>query len=140
MDTKYTATATARGDGRNGEVVSDDGVVDEKLALPKELGGAGGEATNPEQLFAAGYAGCFHQAVKMAAGEKKADAEGSTVEAKVGIGPDGDSFGLQVWLTTTIPGTDQATADAIVERAHELCPYSKATRGNVEVSVTAKVA
>ena len=140
MDIKYTARATSAGDARNGEVRSDDGVIDERLAMPKEIGGPGGDATNPEQLFAAGYAACFHQALKLAAGETKTKVDDSRVDAAVGLGPEGESFGIQVWLTATIPGTDQETADKLAKRAHELCRYSKATRGNVEVSVTAEVA
>ncbi len=140
MDIKYTARATSAGDARNGEVVSDDGVVDLKMAVPSEMGGPGGDATNPEQLFAAGYAACFHQALKLAAGENKTGIDDSKVEAAVGIGADAESFGLQVWLTASIPGTDQETADKLVARAHELCPYSKATRNNIDVSVTAKTA
>jgi lipoyl-dependent peroxiredoxin len=140
MDIKYTARATSAGDARNGEVVSDDGVVDLKMAVPSEMGGPGGDATNPEQLFAAGYAACFHQALKLAAGENKTGIDDSKVDAAVGIGPDAESFGLQVWLTATIPGTDQETADKLVARAHELCPYSKATRGNIDVSVSAQTA
>ena len=140
MDIKYTATATSAGDARNGHVQSDDGVLDHNMAMPKELGGPGGDATNPEQLFAAGYAACFHQALKLAAGETKTKVDESKVLAKVGIGPDDESFAVQVWLTVTIPGADQETADKLAERAHQLCPYSKATRGNIEVSVTAQVA
>lgn len=140
MDIKYTAKATSRGDARNGEVLTEDGVIDEKMAVPSEMGGPGGDATNPEQLFAAGFAACFHQALKLAAGESKTGIDDSQVDAAVGIGPDAESFGLQVWITATIPETDQETADKLAARAHELCPYSKATRGNIDVSVTAKVA
>ncbi len=138
MDIKYTAEATSAGDARNGHVRSSDGIIDQDLKMPKEMGGPGG-ATNPEELFAAGYAACFHQALKLAAGEEKVDAGKSSIDAQVGIGPEGESFGLQVWLTVNLPGADQATADKLAKRAHELCPYSKATRGNVEVSVSAAV-
>ncbi|MHC1558540.1 organic hydroperoxide resistance protein [Actinomycetospora sp. C-140] len=138
MDIKYTAEAVSSGDARNGHVRSSDGVIDQDMTMPTELGGPGG-GTNPEQLFAAGYAACFHQALKLAGGQSDVDMDSTSVEAKVGIGPDAGSFGLRVWLTATVPGTDQDTADRLVARAHELCPYSKATRGNIEVDVTAKV-
>lgn len=138
MDIKYTAEAVSTGDARNGHVRSSDGVIDQAMTMPVELGGPGG-GTNPEQLFAAGYAACFHQALKLAGGRSDVDVNSTTVEARVGIGPDAGSFGLQVWITATVPGTDQETADDLVARAHELCPYSKATRGNIGVEVTAKV-
>lgn len=137
MDITYTAEATSSGDARNGHVRSTDGVIDQDMKMPKEMGGPGG-GTNPEQLFAAGYAACFHQALKLAAG-KDVDVDSSTVDAQVGIGPDDTSFALQVWLTVNVPGADQATADDLAQKAHQLCPYSKATKGNLEVSVTATV-
>ncbi len=124
---QYTAEATSSGDARNGHVRSSDGIIDQDMAMPKEMGGPGG-ATNPEQLFAAGYAACFHQALKLAAGQEKVDVDSSTVDAQVGIGPDATSFGLQVRLTVHLPGADQETADRLAARAHELCPYSKATK------------
>jgi lipoyl-dependent peroxiredoxin len=136
MDIKYTAEATSSGDARNGHVRSSDGVIDQDMTMPKEMGGPGG-GTNPEQLFAAGYAACFHQALKLAGGQENVDIDSSSVDAKVGIGPDAESFGLKVWLTATVPGADQDTADRLVARAHELCPYSKATRGNIEVNISA---
>ena len=138
MEIKYTAEATSSGDARNGHVRSSDGVLDHDMTMPKEMGGPGG-GTNPEQLFAAGYAACFHQALKLAGGRSNVDIDSSSVEARVGIGADAESFGLKVWLTATVPGADQATADQLVARAHELCPYSKATRGNIEVNVSAAV-
>ncbi|PVZ12888.1 organic hydroperoxide resistance protein [Actinomycetospora cinnamomea] len=138
MDIQYTAEATSSGDARNGHVRSSDGVIDQDMTMPKEMGGPGG-GTNPEQLFAAGYAACFHQALKLAAGQADLDIDSSTVEARVGIGPDAESFGLKVWLTATVPGADQQQADRLVARAHELCPYSKATRGNIEVNLSAAV-
>ncbi|HSK61278.1 MAG TPA: organic hydroperoxide resistance protein [Actinomycetospora sp.] len=138
MDIKYTAEATSSGDARNGHVRSSDGVIDQDMTMPKEMGGPGG-GTNPEQLFAAGYAACFHQALKLAAGQEKVDIDSSSVDAAVGIGPDAESFGLKVWLTATVPGADQDTADRLVARAHELCPYSKATRDNIEVNISASV-
>ncbi len=138
MDIKYTAQATSSGDARNGHVRSSDGIIDQDMAMPKEMGGPGG-ATNPEQLFAAGYAACFHQALKLAAGQEKVKVDESSVEASVGMGPDATSFGLTVSLLVTLPGADQETADRLAARAHELCPYSKATRGNIDVEVSATV-
>jgi osmotically inducible protein OsmC len=138
MDIKYTAEATSSGDARNGHVRSSDGMIDQDMTMPKEMGGPGG-GTNPEQLFAAGYAACFHQALKLAAGQESVDIDSSSVDAKVGIGPDAESFGLKVWLTATVPGADQDTADRLVARAHDLCPYSKATRGNIEVNISSSV-
>jgi osmotically inducible protein OsmC len=135
VDLLYTAVATARG-GREGEVVSDDGVLDLLLAHPKELGGPGGDTTNPEQLFAAGYSACFHSALKRIAGNEKLDVEGSSVTAHVGLGIDGSVFGLVVTLVGTFPTLDGAAAQDLMERAHQVCPYSRATRGNIEVSLT----
>src|SRR5438270_5030070 len=102
VDILYTAEATARG-GREGEVVSDDGVLDLSLTLPKELGGPGGDHTNPEQLFAAGYAACFHSALKRVAGQQKVDVTGSSITAQVGLGVDGEAFGLAVTLVEAFP-------------------------------------
>ncbi|GAB3000109.1 organic hydroperoxide resistance protein [Amycolatopsis acidiphila] len=138
VDALYTAVATARGDGRNGEVTSSDGVIDEQLAVPKEMGGPGGERTNPEQLFAAGYSACFHSALQAAARQAKVKLPDSTVTAEVTIGKDGDVFGLAVKLEATLPGLEQGQANELVAQAHQLCPYSRATRGNIEVEVTAK--
>ncbi|MBB6250738.1 Ohr subfamily peroxiredoxin [Nitrospirillum iridis] len=138
MPILYTTSATATG-GREGQAKSVDGVLDVKLTTPKELGGAGGNGTNPEQLFAAGYSACFLGALKFVAAKAKttipADA---TVSAQVGIGPreDGTGFGLDVALTITLPGIDNATARSLVEQAHVVCPYSHATRGNVDVRLT----
>lgn len=137
VDVVYTAEATAVGDGRNGEVHSSDGVIDEKLTMPKEMGGPGGLFTNPEQLFAAGYAACFHNALRRMAREAKIALGETSIDAKVGIGPDGNGFGLTVELVAHIPGVDQATADDLVHKAHQVCPYSKATRGNIDVKVSA---
>jgi Ohr subfamily peroxiredoxin len=134
----YTAEATARGDGRNGEVTSSDGVIDETLAVPKEMGGAGGERTNPEQLFAAGYAACFHSALRVAAGQSGVDLGDSTVTARVGIGKDDNGkFQLTVELVSTLDGLEQGKADELVAQAHQICPYSSATRGNIQVAVSA---
>ncbi|MCF7549874.1 organic hydroperoxide resistance protein [Pseudonocardia sp. WMMC193] len=128
------------GDGRNGHVRSSDGQIDQDLAIPKEMGGAGG-ATNPEQLFAAGYAACFHSALKLVAGQQKAPVTDSSVSAEVGIGPnDAGGFALSVALYVELAGVDQATADQLVEAAHQVCPYSNATRGNIPVTLEATVA
>ena len=136
MDVLYTATAHATGDGRNGHATSDDGILDLDLRIPKAMGGPGG-ATNPEQLFAAGYAACFHSALKVVAGRQKANVDGSEVSASVGIGPnDSGGFGLQVELDVSIPNLDRDAALALVEQAHQVCPYSNATRGNIEVTLT----
>lgn len=135
MDILYTATAHATGDGRNGHATSDDGILDIDLRTPKELGGSGG-ATNPEQLFAAGYAACFHSALKVVAGRDKLDVTGSEVSASVGIGMnDSGGFGLAVELDVHAPALDRATAEALVAKAHLVCPYSNATRGNIEVTL-----
>lgn len=140
MQVLYTAEAVAIGEGRNGEVRSSDGVIDEQLAAPKELGGPGGDATNPEQLFAAGYAACFNSALQLVARHAKVTLTKSEVTAKVGIGPNGaGGFQLQVALAVFIPGLDQAVADQLVEQAHQVCPYSNATRGNIDVAVSASV-
>ena len=136
MKSIYTASAVATGDGRNGHVQSTDGLVDTDVRMPPELGGPGG-ATNPEQLFAAGYAACFHSALKMVAGQAKADTTDSEVVADVSIGSnDAGGFGLAVQLEVTLPSVDRETAESLVAKAHEVCPYSNATRGNVEVTLT----
>jgi osmotically inducible protein OsmC len=135
MDALYTAHATAYGDGRSGHVTSDDDVLDVDLAVPKEMGGPGGELSNPEQLFAAGYAACFHSALKIVARQVGVSTEGSTVTAAVGIGPDGDAYGLQVTLSAELPGADRDAAQRALEAAHQVCPYSRATRGNIEVTL-----
>ncbi|WHI45087.1 organic hydroperoxide resistance protein [Microbulbifer sp. JMSA004] len=134
MQTVYTAVATANG-GRDGEAQSSDGKLSVKLSIPKELGGPGGDGTNPEQLFAAGYSACFIGALKFVAGKEKVKVpEETTVRAEVGIGPQGKGFGLDIDLYIDLPGLDQATAEKIANTAHEeVCPYSNATRGNVDV-------
>jgi osmotically inducible protein OsmC len=136
MEVLYTAVAHATGDGRNGHARTDDGMLDFDLRIPSEMGGAGG-ATNPEQLFAAGYAACFHSALKFVAQRDKLDMSDSEVSATVGIGmlPTG-GFGLEVELDVHIPTLDRTAADALVARAHEVCPYSNATRGNIEVKLS----
>ena len=133
MPALYTAVATATGEGRDGHTRSSDGLVDVDLAVPKEMGGAGG-ASNPEQLFAAGYAACFHSALKMVARRSGATFSDSAVTAEVGIGPnDTGGFGLSVTLRVELGGIDQAGAEQLVEAAHQVCPYSNATRGNIAV-------
>ena len=134
----YTAVATATGDGRNGHARSSDGLVDVDLAIPKEMGGAGG-ATNPEQLFAAGYAACFLSALKNVAGGRKVRISDAAVTAEVVLAADGGAFGLKVALHVELGGLDQAAADALVEAAHQVCPYSNATRGNVPVTLDTTV-
>lgn len=134
----YTARATAGG-GRTGRTTSDDGQLDLRLAPPAAMGGAG-DGTNPEQLFAAGYASCFHSALTNVARREKVEVEGSTVTAEVGIGSIGGGdagarFGLEVRLVASLPGVDPATAEKLVAQAHEVCPYSNATRGNIEVTL-----
>ena len=136
MNILYTAVAHATGDGRNGHVRSDDGVIDLDLRVPKEMGGPGGEYANPEVLFAAGYAACFHSAMKFVALAEKVDVSDSEVSATVGIGPsDTKGFGLEVELDVSVPNVDEAVAKAIVDKAHQVCPYSNATRGNVDVTL-----
>jgi lipoyl-dependent peroxiredoxin len=133
----YTAEATATG-GRDGNVRSSDGHLDLTVAPPEELGGRGGEGTtNPEQLFAAGYAACFHSALLVVAQHKEFDAEGSSVTARVGLGPtdDGPGFGITVTLRVDLPRLDQERAERLVRSAHKVCPYSNATRDNVQVEL-----
>ncbi len=134
VDVVYTAVATAE-NGRDGRVSSDDGQLDVVVNPPKEMGGSGA-GTNPEQLFAAGYSACFQGALGVVARKEKADISGSTVTAKVGIGktPEG-GFGLKVELSASIPNVDAATAKDLLEKAHQVCPYSNATRGNIEVTL-----
>ncbi|WP_104180666.1 organic hydroperoxide resistance protein [Arthrobacter sp. B0490] len=139
MSALYTAVATATGDGRNGKAYTDDGELVVDLAVPKEMGGAGG-ATNPEQLFALGYSACFHSALKLVASRSRATISDTAVTAEVSIAPvDGGGFQLAVALHAEISGVDQETADALVEQAHQVCPYSNATRGNIEVTVDATI-
>ncbi|MFJ1746404.1 organic hydroperoxide resistance protein [Streptomyces sp. NPDC088116] len=135
VDVLYTAVATAE-NGRDGRVSSDDGNLDVVVNPPKSMGGSG-NGTNPEQLFAAGYSACFQSALGVVARQQKADISGSTVTATVGIGKLADGgFGLEVELTTSIPNVDEATAKELVEKAHQVCPYSNATRGNIKVELT----
>jgi osmotically inducible protein OsmC len=136
MKVLYTAHATATG-GREGRGVSSDKALDVKLSTPKELGGAGGDGTNPEQLFATGYAACFLSAMKLVSGMMKTPIPAdSSITADVSIGPnDQGSFALAVKLNVSTPGMDQAAAQAVVTKAHEVCPYSNATRGNIAVEL-----
>ncbi|EFF90837.1 MULTISPECIES: organic hydroperoxide resistance protein [Streptomyces] len=132
-DVKYTAVATAEG-GRDGRVATDDGKLDVVVNPPKEMGGSGA-GTNPEQLFAAGYSACFQGALGVVARQEGADITGSTVTAKVGIGQNEDGFGIIVEISADIPNVDAATARSLVEKAHQVCPYSKATRGDITVTL-----
>ena len=132
----YTARATATG-GRAGHAVTDDGLLDVHLKPPKEMGGPGG-ATNPEQLFAAGYAACFQSALGVVGRREGVDTADSLVEADVSIGTiGGGGYGLAVALKVSIPGVDSDTTLRLAEAAHQVCPYSNATRGNIEVTVEA---
>ncbi|MFF4542657.1 organic hydroperoxide resistance protein [Streptomyces sp. NPDC001435] len=134
MDALYTAVATAT-HGRDGRAVSSDGRVDLKLAPPVELGG-NGEGTNPEQLFAAGYAACFGSALGLVGRAAKVNVSDAAVTAEVGIGKQGEGFALKVTLRIELPDTvDEATGRKLVEQAHQVCPYSNATRGNIEVTL-----
>ncbi|MEQ5842121.1 organic hydroperoxide resistance protein [Paraburkholderia acidicola] len=131
----YRAHARANG-GRDGRAVSSDNVLDVALTTPRELGGAGGAGTNPEQLFAAGYSACFLGAMKfVAARDKIALPASTTVDGSVGIGQIPTGFGIEVELRITLPGIERAQAERIVEAAHIVCPYSNATRGNIDVKL-----
>ncbi|MCX4822870.1 organic hydroperoxide resistance protein [Streptomyces sp. NBC_01142] len=134
IDVLYTAVATAE-NGRDGRVASHDGNLDVVVNPPKEMGGSGA-GTNPEQLFAAGYSACFQGALGVVARREKADISGSTVTASVGIGKtEAGGFGLEVAITASIPNVDEATAKDLLEKAHQVCPYSNATRGNIKVEL-----
>jgi lipoyl-dependent peroxiredoxin len=131
----YTAHATSTG-GRDGGSKTDDGKLQVKLAVPKEMGG-NGDGTNPEQLFAAGYSACFLGAMKFVAGQQKAVLPAATsISADVGIGPIPGGFGIQAELKISIPGMERAAAETLVAAAHQVCPYSNATRGNIDVTLT----
>ncbi len=137
VDVKYRTEATATG-GRDGRAKTADGSLDVKLTTPKELGGGGGEGNNPEQLFAAGYAACFLGAMKAAARQGGGDMpkvpDDAAVTATVGIGPRSEGgFGIDVQLDVALPGVPREQAQALVGKAHQICPYSNATRGNVPV-------
>ncbi|MFF7307254.1 Ohr family peroxiredoxin [Streptomyces sp. NPDC008137] len=132
-DVLYTAVATAEG-GRDGRVATDDGRLDVVVNPPEAMGGSGA-GTNPEQLFAAGYSACFQGALGVVARETGADLTGSTVTAKVGLGKNGDGFGIIVEISADLPKVERGAARVLVEKAHEVCPYSKATRGNITVTL-----
>ena len=137
VDVKYRTTASATG-GRDGSARTEDGNFQIQLSTPKELGGAGGPGANPEQLFAAGYSACFIGALKVAGGQLKLKVPAdTTVTAQVGIGPRSEGgFGITADLKVSLPGLDRADAERLVEAAHQICPYSNATRGNVDVGLT----
>ena len=131
----YTAHATSSG-GREGTSKSSDGVLDVKLTTPKELGGNGAAGANPEQLFAAGYSACFLGAMKhVAAAQKVTLPAGTSIDADVGIGPIPAGFGIQVAMKISLPGMERAAAEKLVQAAHGVCPYSNATRGNIDVDL-----
>ena len=132
----YRAHATATG-GREGHAASSDGALDVKLSTPTELGGPGGDGTNPEQLFAAGYSACFLGAMKHVASQEKIQLpEDVKVDGHVGIGPIPTGFGIEVELQISLPGMDKAQAQSLVDKAHIVCPYSNATQGNIDVTLT----
>jgi osmotically inducible protein OsmC len=131
----YTAEAVATG-GREGRAVSSDKVLDVQLSTPRELGGAGGPGTNPEQMFAAGYSACFLGALKFVAAQEKVSLPAvAQITGKVGIGPIPSGFGIQVELKISLPGLPAEQARALVDKAHTVCPYSNATRGNIDVAL-----
>ena len=132
----YTAHATSTG-GREGSSKSDNGALEVKLTTPKELGGNGAHGTNPEQLFAAGYSACFLGAMKhVASTQKKKLPDDTKIDAEVGIGPIPNGFGIKVDMAISIPGMDRAEAEKLVQDAHVVCPYSNATRGNIDVNLS----
>lgn len=136
MKALYTASATATG-GRNGHVKSDNGILDLQVRMPKALGGATDDYTNPEQLFAAGYSACFDSALNRVIKTLKVETGETTVNAKVSIGQlENGGFGLAVELAVNVPGVSQEQAQKLVEEAHKICPYSNATRGNIDVQLT----
>ncbi|OMC51479.1 organic hydroperoxide resistance protein [Mycobacterium sp. IS-2888] len=140
IEVVYTTESTATGGGRDGHVKSDDGRIDLETRPPKAMGGSG-EGTNPEQLFAAGYAACFLGALRLVAGKSKVTLDDATsVSIEIGFGKDSaGGFGLTGKIVGHLQGVEQSVADDLVEQAHQVCPYSKATRGNVDVDVSAKV-
>lgn len=135
MQKLYSASATAEGD-RQGHVASSDGVLDLNLSTPKGLGGPGGKGTNPEQLFAAGYAACFESAIRLLARQEKVDVTGASVTANVHIGhPPEGGFALEAELIGHLPTLSREEAEEMMQKAHQICPYSKATRGNMDVEL-----
>ncbi|MCG7229491.1 organic hydroperoxide resistance protein [Corynebacterium minutissimum] len=135
MTAAYTTEALSTGAGRDGRTIVQDSDLDFTMTAPKEMCGSG-EGVNPEQLFAAGYAACFHSALKAVAKDKDVDVTDSAVGARVTLNNGSEGFFLSAELEVTIPGVDQEEAQALADAAHEMCPYSKATRGNIDVSVT----
>ncbi|WP_308606337.1 organic hydroperoxide resistance protein [uncultured Corynebacterium sp.] len=135
MTAAYTTEALSTGSGRDGRTVVQESDLDFTMTAPKEMGGSG-EGVNPEQLFAAGYAACFHSALKAVAKDKDVDVTDSAVGARVTLNNGSEGFFLSVELEVTIPGLAPEDAQALADAAHEMCPYSKATRGNIDVSVT----
>ncbi|CNI37825.1 organic hydroperoxide resistance protein [Yersinia vastinensis] len=134
----YRAKAKATG-GRDGRATSSDGVLDVKLGVPKEMGGAGGAVTNPEQLFAAGYSACFLGALKFVASKEKVKVpDDANIEGTVGIGAIPTGFGIEVQLDISLPGIERSVAEDLVKKAHVVCPYSNATRGNIDVTLNIK--
>jgi lipoyl-dependent peroxiredoxin len=135
MKTLYTAEALVTGEGRDGHGRTSDGKLDLDLAIPKEMGGSG-NGTNPEQLFAVGYAACFHSALRLVGRQENADVSDSAVGARVSLGQiDNGGFGLAVELEVTLPNLDHDAAQQLTEKAHQVCPYSNATRGNIDVKL-----
>jgi osmotically inducible protein OsmC len=136
MKTLYTAEALASGEGRDGNARTKDGKLDVALASPVELGG-NGQGTNPEQLFAAGYAACFHSALRLIGRKERADVSDSAVAAKIHFGAltDTEGYGLAAELEIALPALDRETAEALMAKAHRICPYSNATRGNMNVDL-----
>ena len=136
MNPIYSTSATATGDGRNGHSRTDDGLLDVDVRIPVAMGGQGG-ATNPEQLFAAGYAACFHSALKMLARQQKLDVDGTEVTVHVSLGPaESGGYRLAVGIHLHAPALEKDAAQALLEQAHQVCPYSNATRGNIDVELT----
>lgn len=135
MDALYTTETLATGAGRDGHVTTADGALEFNMATPKELGGTGA-GVNPEQLFALGYAACFHSALQAVARAQKKDLGDSSVGARVTLGKEGEGFALAVELEVVIPEQEQDVAQALADAAHQVCPYSNATRGNIPVTVT----
>ncbi|WP_447910030.1 organic hydroperoxide resistance protein [Brevundimonas bullata] len=142
MEVLYRAHATASGGGRDeGRSATDDGKLDVRLSVPTEMGGKGGDGTNPEQLFATGYAACYLGALRLVSGKAGTPVgPGTKVEAGVGFGKNtrGEGFNLDLALTITDHGLDQAVIDDLIQKAHQVCPYSNATRGNIDVALSAK--
>lgn len=137
MPEVYRTAAFSTGDGRNGHSRTTDGMIDVDLATPKEQGGPGG-ATNPEQLFAAGWAGCFHSSLKVVARGEGITLTDSTVTVEVGLNKEEGAFSLAAAITAHLPGVEQEQAEHLLAQAHQRCPYSKATRGNIAVDLAVK--